>query len=115
MEAKHTLEKLKVAGADRYGDRQEQDRLIYTEIDGEKYHVAETFQYHNHKHNQPDGSSIAYADLFAAAPELLEALKRLLNEFKKWEGYHDWTEEDEVAADQAEAAITKATPSPSVD
>lgn len=49
-------------------------------------------------------------DQETAAPELLEAIQHLLEQFEKWEGYHEWGEEDEIASDRAKAAITKAEP-----
>lgn len=39
--------------------------------------------------------------------ELLEATRRLLEQFEKWEGYHQWDEEDEIALERTRTAIAK--------
>ena len=76
-ETKHTPGPWKVVKPNNPGPQQENDRLIATK---DKKHVAEIFQYQNHK-NQ-NGPSLANARLIAAAPELLEALKNMVDVFQ---------------------------------
>ena len=39
---------------------------------------------------------------------LSEALQKLLKQFEKWEGYHQWDEEDEAALEDGRAVLAKA-------
>ncbi len=77
-ETKHTPGPWKVVKPNNPGPQQENDRLIATK---DKKHVAEIFQYQNHK-NQ-NGPSLANARLIAAAPELLEACKAFVEAWEK--------------------------------
>lgn len=45
--------------------------------------------------------------LKAEKVELLEATQCLVKQFEKWEGYHQWEEEDETALERTRAAIAK--------
>ncbi len=60
---------------------QKENRLIGTTINNHLYHIAETFQYRNGEFNAPDGVSIANARLIAAAPDLLDVVKPLLEAY----------------------------------
>lgn len=46
-------------------------------------------------------------ELEAKKAELLGATKHLLEQFQKWEGYHQWDEEDEEALQSGRAIIAK--------
>ena len=72
----------KIGKPEHPGPDQENDRLIYVtdRKTGKKIHIAETFQYQNHVHQ--DGPSIANAHLIAKCvnlfPDMLEALEHLV-------------------------------------
>ena len=57
-----------------------------------------------------DQANRAVISLRAEKAELVGVCKKLLNQFEKWEGYHQWDEEDEVALEDAQAILAKAEP-----
>lgn len=61
--------------------RDQEEDCIITASDKDRavIHVAETFQYQHSNYNSANGTSIANAELIAAAPELLEACKTIHN------------------------------------
>lgn len=78
--AKHTPGPWKAIKAAFRDENQEEDRLIISEED---HHVAEVFQYRQDEHHDADGTALANAALIAKAPlipELVEELKRALDE-----------------------------------
>lgn len=54
-----------------------------------------------------DAKAVANSNLIAAAPDLLEALMKILSEYDSWKGYNDDGLEDETEL-YARAAIAKA-------
>lgn len=48
--------------------------------------------------------------LEAEKAELVEAMQKLLSQFEKWEGYHQWDEEDENVLLSGRAALAKHEP-----
>ena len=69
----HTPGPWNFARAVKPGANEENNHLIYN---GEKRHIAEVFQYQEHDFIIELAEASANARLIAAAPELLEALKK---------------------------------------
>ncbi len=101
---KHTERPWKIGEPEHPGPDQENDRLIYAtdRKTGKKIHIAVTFQYQNHEHQ--DGPSIGNAHLIAKCvnlfPEMLEALESLVKA--------NWPDAIEDAFTQAKEAVRKA-------
>ena len=43
-------------------------------------------------------------------PEMVRATQALLKQFEKWEGYHEWDEEDEILVKTTHILLAKAEP-----
>ncbi len=65
--------------------RQIEDRLICVRVGDEKIHIAEVFQYQNHKHREANGVAIANAKLIAASPLLYEACEEAFKALDTYE------------------------------
>ena len=77
MAVTHTPGPWKIAEPSNPDIRQIEDRLIYVEVDNERLHIAEVYQYQNDNNRDANGTALANATLIMAAPELLEALTAL--------------------------------------
>ncbi len=114
-EAQHTPAPWENAEPRHPGGRQEEDRLIYAVSDGNWLHIAKVYQYQNDDNCDANGTALANACLISAAPELLQALKNLLNAevFAEGEGIYRIANTDvdgsAEAVKLARAAIAKAT------
>ncbi len=73
-DSKHTPGPWKIRKPLHPDQRQIEDRLISA---GNNIHIAEVYQYQNHDNREANGTALANARLIAAAPELLEACKRV--------------------------------------
>lgn len=98
--SKHTEGPWELAKSNNPDSDQVEDRLVYAEIGGEKFHIAEVYQYQNDNHHKVGGTTLANARLIAAAPELLEAAKY---------AWDNMPSGQYMVRDKLRAAITKAT------
>lgn len=74
---KHTPGEWTVIKPEEFDANQVEDRLVVRENE----HIAEVFQYRNEQNHNADGVALANARLIAAAPELLGALKMIVEVF----------------------------------
>lgn len=99
----HTQGELKVS--DPVMSDGAQDYAIFVEIDGKTHIIAEVFGRSDWEHEHP---SLANANLFAAAPDLLKVCRALYHAMLSYKLGNESPElADEVAA-AAQAAIAKA-------
>jgi len=84
MRAQHTPGPWKIQSPSHPDINQREDKLIYAKSGDEFLHIAEVYQYQNDNNHEANGTAPANARLIAAAPEMLDLFRELLNEVEEY-------------------------------